>query len=135
MHTEMKGNAINPESILWMEVGSKNGRIKSQIIHVILFNSQSPSDAFMQVMHICVSKLVIIGSDNDLLPGQCQSIIWTNAWKLFYQTLGTNFSEILIEIHIFSFKKMHSKMSSGKWWQFCLKGITSVCVVDYCNYN
>ena len=27
-----------------------------------------------QGMHICVSKLTIIGSDN----GQCQAIIWTN---------------------------------------------------------
>ena len=35
-------------------------------------------------------------------------------------TLGTNFSEILIEIHIFSFKKMHLKTSSAKWWPFCL---------------
>ena len=29
--------------------------------------------------------------------------------------LGTNFNEILIEIHINSFKKIHLKMSSGKW--------------------
>ena len=29
--------------------------------------------------------------------------------------LGTNFSEILIEILTFSFKKMHLKMTSGKW--------------------
>ena len=34
--------------------------------------------------------------------------------------LGTNFSEILIEIFTFSFKKMHFKMSSGKWRPFCL---------------
>ena len=27
---------------------------------------------------------------------------------------GTNFSEMLIEIHTFSFKKIHLKMSSGK---------------------
>ena len=27
---------------------------------------------------------------------------------------------ILDEIHTFSFKKMHLKMSSGKWWPFCL---------------
>ena len=30
-------------------------------------------------------------------------------------TLGTNFNEILIGIHIFSFTKMHLKMSSVKW--------------------
>ena len=33
------------------------------------------------------------------------------------RTLGTNFSKILSENHIFSFKKMHLKISSGK---FCL---------------
>ena len=39
---------------------------------------------------------------------------------LLIGTLGTNFSAILIEIHIFSFKKMHLKMSSAKCLSFCL---------------
>ena len=34
--------------------------------------------------------------------------------------LGTNFSEILIKIYTFSFRKMPLKMMSGKWQQFCL---------------
>ena len=51
-----------------------------------------------QVRHICVNKLTIIGSDNGLSPGQCQAIIWTNAGILLIGPLGTNFSEILIEI-------------------------------------
>ena len=71
-------------------------------------------------MHICIGKLTLIGSDNGLLPGQCQAIVQTNAGLLLIGPLGTNFSEILIEIHIFSFKKMHLKMSSGKWRPFCL---------------
>ena len=33
--------------------------------------------------------------------------------------LGTNFSEILIEILAFSLKKMRLKVSSGKWRPFC----------------
>ena len=33
--------------------------------------------------------------------------------------MGTNVSEILIEIYTFSFKKMPLKLSSGKWWPFC----------------
>ena len=69
--------------------------------------------------HICVNKLTI-GSDNGLSPGQCQAIIYTNAGILLIGTLGTNFSEILIEIRPFSFKEMHLKMSSGKWRPFCL---------------
>ena len=44
--------------------------------------------------HICVSKLTIIGSDNGLLPGRRQAIIWTNAGILLIGPLGTNFSEI-----------------------------------------
>ena len=69
---------------------------------------------------ICVRKLTILGPDNGLSPGQCQAIIWTNAGILLIRPLETNFSEILIEIHIFSFKKMHLKTSPGKWWPFCL---------------
>ena len=59
------------------------------------------------VTHICVSKQTIVGSDNGLSPGRRQAIIWTNAGILLIWLLGINFSEILIEIHIFSSKKMH----------------------------
>ena len=71
-------------------------------------------------MHICVNKLTVIGSDNGLSPGWRQAIIWTNAGILLIGTLGTNFSEILIEIRPFLFKKMHLEMASGKWRPFCL---------------
>ena len=47
--------------------------------------------------HICVSKIIIIGSDNGLSPGRR-----------------------LIEIQTFSFNKMHLKMSAVKWRPFCL---------------
>ena len=70
--------------------------------------------------HICVCKLIIIGSDNGLSPGRCQAIIQTIAGLLSIRHLGTNFNEILIEINIFLFKKMHLKLSSGKWRPFCL---------------
>ena len=73
-----------------------------------------------RVTHICVGKLTIIGSDNGLSPGRRQAIIWTNAGILLIGPLGTNFSEILIPIEAFSFKKMHLKISSAKWHPFCL---------------
>ena len=57
-------------------------------------------------MHICIGNLTIIGPDNGLSPGRRQAIIWTNAGILLIGALGTNFSEILIKIHTFSFKKM-----------------------------
>ena len=59
-----------------------------------------------QVTHICVSKLTIIGSYNGLWPGRRQAIVWTNAGILLIGRLGTNFNEILIEIHAFSFKEI-----------------------------
>ena len=73
-----------------------------------------------RVTHICVSKLHTIGSDNGLSPGRRQAIIRTNAGILLIRTLGTNFSDILGEIHSFSFSKMHLKMSSAKWRLFGL---------------
>ena len=70
--------------------------------------------------HLCVSKLTIIGSDNGLSPDRRQAIIWTNTGLLLIGPFGTNFSEIFIEILIFSFKKMRLKVSSAKRWPFCL---------------
>ena len=70
--------------------------------------------------HICVGNLTITGSDNGLSPGRRQAITWTNVGILLIRPLGTNFSEMLIEIPTFSFKKIHLKMSSGKWRPFCL---------------
>ena len=73
-----------------------------------------------RVTHICVSKLTIIGSDNCLSPDRHQAIIWTNAGLLSIGPLRIYFSENLIKIQQFSLKKMHVKMSSGKWRPFCL---------------
>ena len=73
-----------------------------------------------RVTHMCVGELTTIGSDNGLLPGRRQAIIWTNTEILLIGPWGTNFSEILIEILTFSFKEMCSKVSSAKWRPFCL---------------
>ena len=71
-----------------------------------------------RVTHTCVSKLTVIGSDNGFSPRRRQAIIWTIAGILLIGPLGTNFSELLIGIQIFSFKNMHLKMSSAKWRRF-----------------
>ena len=71
-------------------------------------------------MHICVGKLNSISSDNELLPGRRQAIIWTNAGILLIGPLGTNFNDILIGIQTCSFKEMQLKMLSTKWRLFCL---------------
>ena len=69
---------------------------------------------------IYASVNLIIGSDNGLSPGRRQAIIWTNDGILLIWPWGTTFSEILIEIHIFSFKKVYLKMSYAKCRPFCL---------------
>ena len=67
-----------------------------------------------RVAHIYVSRLPIIGSDNDLSShGRRPAIIWTYAEILLIEPLGTKFTELLIEIHAF-----HS------WkciWKCCLR--------------
>ena len=63
-----------------------------------------------RVTHICVSKLTWPAPSHYLNQ-------W---WIIVNWTLGTNFSEILIEILIFSFKKMRLKVSSAKRRPFCL---------------
>ena len=71
-------------------------------------------------VRIYASELSIIGSDNGLSPSRHQAIIWTNDGILLIGPLGTNFSEILIEIPTFSFKEMRLKVSSAKWRPCCL---------------
>ena len=71
------------------------------------------------LMHKYVSKLTIIGSDDGLLPGRHQAIIWTNAGIFLIGPLATKFIEFFIEIQTFSFKKMHLNVSSAKWRSFC----------------
>ena len=64
----------------------------------------------------CFQKATLL----SLSPGRRQAIFWTNAGILSIRTLGINSNEILSEIRVFSFKKMHLKMSSAKWRPFCL---------------
>ena len=89
-----------------------------------------------RVTHICVGRLTIIGSDNGLSPERRQAIIWTIAGILLIGPLGTNFSEILIEIQTLSLKKTRLKMSSAECCSFrlglnALKYNSSKCIASY----
>ena len=64
-----------------------------------------------RVTHICVGNLAIIGSDNCLSPGRCHAIIWTDAGILLIGPSETDFNEILIKNHTFSFNKIYLTMS------------------------
>ena len=61
----------------------------------------------MLLFTVLIGNITIIGWDNGLVPDRRQAIIWTNAGILLFGLLGTNFSEILIKILTFSFKKMY----------------------------
>ena len=145
-------------AVLWM---AQNFNEKSTLVQVMAWCLQATSHYLSQMLtqiygttmpqwvtglthwgqatHICVSKLTIIASDNGLSPGRRQAIIWNNAGILSIGLLGTNFSEILIEIHKFSFKKMRLKVSSAKWWPCCLglNVLIGYCCIEaaYCVIN
>ena len=113
-----------------------NNRLSKQWSRLVIWDAIPPNMTSLQwcqikqcifpfiywgrVTNICVGNLTIIGSANGLSPGRRQAITWTNVGIVLIGPLGTNFSEMLIEIHTFSFKKIHFKMSSGKWRPFCL---------------
>ena len=92
------------------------------------FNSLRPSEAYT------LQWINHHWSDNGLSPRRRQAIIWINAEKLLIRTIGAKLNEILSEIHTFSFKKMHLKMSSGKWRTFCIGlNVLKCSLVDCCD--
>ena len=104
------------------------------IFSIFLSSLQIALTHLGRVTHICIGNLIIIASDNGLSADQCQAIIWTNAGIFLIRPLGTNFSEILIEILIFSFMKMHLKVSSAKWPPFCPGlNVLRACMVSWYN--
>ena len=60
-----------------------------------------------RLTHMCVSKIIIIGSDNGFSPGRLQAIIWSNAGILLTGPLGINLNEISFQINTFSFRETH----------------------------
>ena len=70
---------------------------------------------YMDLVICCLRKAVEI-----TLTGRCQAIICTNAGILSIGHFTEKFfSEMLIEIQTFIFKKIHLKMSSPKWQPSC----------------
>ena len=74
--------------------------------------------------YICFSELDGFSPGNCSSPVRRQAITWANADLLSIRCLGTNFSEILIEVRTSSVREMHLKLSSAKmaailsrgWW-------------------
>ena len=107
-------------SLFWLDSLSINWEIPINTLDSASVTMHFWLTHWGRVTYICVGKITIIGSDNGLSPGRRQAIIQTNDGILLTEPLGTNFNEIWSEIHTFSFKKMHLKLSSAKWRPFCL---------------
>ena len=73
-----------------------------------------------RVTRICVINLSPHWFRKWLLAWLAPSHYLNQCWNIVNSKLRTNFYEILSKIHMFSFEKMHLKMSSGKLWPFCL---------------
>ena len=106
--------SLSAEVLAWCQIGDKPLSDQSLRHHMASLTNWG------RATHICVGRLTIIGSDNGLSPGRRRAIIWTNAGILLIGPLGINLNEFLIEIYTFSFKKIHLKVSSGKWRPSCL---------------
>ena len=83
-----------------------------------------------RVTHICVSKLSIIG-DNGMSPDPPSHYL-NQCWNIVKCNLKSTVQK-LIEIHTFSFKNIHLKISSGKWRPFWL-GLNVLTEILGCNY-
>ena len=68
----------------------------------------------MFVENLVLTTKCVLTHRGRVTPGRRQAIIVTNAGILLIGNLRTNFSEILIEIRIFSFKKMGLNVSFAK---------------------
>ena len=72
------------------------------------------------VMHICVGNLAIMVSDNGLLPGRHQAIIWTNDGISLISNLRNKLQwNLRSEFCTFSLRKRHLIMPSAEWRPFC----------------
>ena len=137
-HSKLQSDLLGANELASERHMSIQLRNLKSYINPLLFIAAEPASEkcylshWGRVKHVCIRKLIIIGTDNGLSPGRRQAIIWTNAGILLIGPLGTNFGEILIEIYTFSFKKMHLKMSSAKWRPFCpiLNVLKQCCFLD-----
>ena len=120
-HTQQAKQSANGAHIFWGVLENFNSR--HDCVKDVYIRNLAPNLVLThwgRVTHICVSKLTMIGSDNGMTPGRRQAIIWTNTGILLIGPLGTNVSEILIEIQTFSLKKIRLIVSSATGRLFSL---------------
>ena len=94
MRCPVRGNTIFSHSYIIDRMTYYHSQIRHSVVSCITH--------WGRMMHIWVSKVTTIGSDNGLSPDRSQTIIWTNTGILLIGPLGTNLNE------------------SANWRQFCL---------------
>ena len=110
----------SPQWLIWLMKTNHGGHYWDCVTGTLSYLASHWYSPRGQVTHTCFTKITIIGLDNGLSLGRRQAIIWTNAGILLLGPLGTNFSEILIEIQAFSLKAIRLKISSAKCCPFRL---------------
>ena len=78
----------------YFEFGQKRDTYSALVMEFPLFRINS-------LRHICISKLIIIGSDNGLSPEWRQAVILTNAGILLIEPLGKNSMKFLLKLKYF----------------------------------
>ena len=114
------------DNFLWYDISSN---IETEpLANVIMISAgMVPAKFLMNIQQIVYEGLTHWGWVTHIclltMPSLAQimacRLIWTNVGKLVIGPLGTNISEIIIEIQTFSYKKIHLKMPSGLWRPFC----------------
>ena len=124
-----------------------SGALRSRINSLRLDNAylrHLPMSTWMKIIKR-VHKIRFVSTWIWCCVPRHQVITWTHADLLAIEPLGTNFSEILIDIHIFSSMKMYLKTLFGSCCSFCLHysdiimsvmasqitGISIVCSVNF----
>ena len=107
-----------PACCHWLDTGTVDGRCP--IMSVL-------TQSYQCGMWFVCSTFRELAVSNLGQPLFYLSIMWSRCrnayrdlWIMTIGHLGTNFSEILIEILILLIKEIHLKVLSVKWWPFCL---------------
>ena len=92
--------------------------IRGLTVYQLPLSQWWPCQWHTRLAHLCITMPQWVKMNKNAFPyyhwpDGCQTIILISDGILLIRPLGTNFSEIIIEIQTFSFKKIHLKMSSG----------------------
>ena len=129
-----QSNDLNREILAWNLFNCRKEIINappvpsiSRCIHIVYRHKNVWEYQWSNFIYNCMSTFLHYVHCKDALldcsaPGgeRCESLTWVNE----IGPLGTNLSEILVQILNISFTKMHLKISSAEWRPFCPVGVS-----------